>query len=181
MPVMEEPLQRIPMSYADWLALPARPKAEWVDGVAVVSPQSNRRHQRTCRLLANLLEGALTPLLADTECNLRLPSNRVRIPDVVVTEAMGDLFIEEIPVLVAEVLSPSTRREDTMRKAPEYAAAGIEQYWIIDPEAGSLDIYANADGAWEPIAVLDELHSIATVEVGEHGAVEVDLATILAG
>lgn len=179
----EEPLRRVRMSYDEWLALPERPKAEWVDGVAVVSPQSFRRHQRITRRLANLLEVHLTALAVDFECNLALPGNRVRIPDVVVTrnERLDELLIEEPPVVVAEVLSPSTRREDTMRKAPEYAAAGIEQYWIVDPEAGSLDVYANDDGAWQPILTLDQRGPTGTVEVGDHGAVEVDLAALLCG
>lgn len=113
--------------------------------------------------------------------NLRLPPDRVRIPDFLVMTSEPDLFVEEVPVAVGEVLSPSTRREDLVIKAEEYAAAGIGQYCVVDPEARSVDVHANADGHGESLAVIDERYPTATVEVGEHGSVQVDLAAILDG
>jgi len=55
----------------------------------------------------------------------------VRVPDVLVfRERVDDTLVTETPLLVVEVLSPSTRSEDTIRKAPEYAGAG--QFWVVD-------------------------------------------------
>jgi Uma2 family endonuclease len=39
-----------------------------------------------------------------------------------------------LPVIVVEVLSPSTRRIDLVRKRGDYEALGIPEFWIIDPD-----------------------------------------------
>ena len=43
---------------------------------------------------------------------------------------------------------PDGRRRDTQTKVTEYAAAGIPEYWIIDPETESITInhLANSPG-----------------------------------
>ena len=37
------------------------------------------------------------------------------------------------PDMVAEILSPSTARKDTVAKAKLYQSAGVKEFWIIDP------------------------------------------------
>jgi Uma2 family endonuclease len=39
-----------------------------------------------------------------------------------------------LPTIVVEVLSPSTRRIDLVRKRGDYEALGIPEFWIIDPD-----------------------------------------------
>jgi len=38
------------------------------------------------------------------------------------------------PAIIFEILSPSNRRTDLQRKALLYAKAGVEEYWMVDPE-----------------------------------------------
>ncbi len=45
-----------------------------------------------------------------------------------------------IPDLVVEVLSPSTAYYDFTRKKEMYCARGVEEYWIVDPEAETIEI-----------------------------------------
>jgi len=40
-----------------------------------------------------------------------------------------------VPILIAEVLSPSTARDDRLRKRRRYQESGVETYWIIDIDA----------------------------------------------
>jgi Uma2 family endonuclease len=66
-----------------------------------------------------------------------------RIPDVTVLsltqwEAMADReavinFNEPPPVLVVEVVSPSTKTDDYRSKRSEYGLLEIVEYWIVDP------------------------------------------------
>jgi Uma2 family endonuclease len=68
-----------------------------------------------------------------------------RIPDVTVLsaaqwEAMADReavinLNEPPPVLVVEVVSPSTQTDDYRSKRSEYALLEISEYWIVDPIA----------------------------------------------
>lgn len=45
------------------------------------------------------------------------------------------------PPFVVEVLSPSTRSRDILLKAFKYHAAGVHEYWIVDPERKRILVY----------------------------------------
>jgi len=49
------------------------------------------------------------------------------------------------PHLVVEILSSDPAR-DIIRKSAKYAAAGLERYWIIDPDGPEVIVYRLADG-----------------------------------
>ena len=170
------------MSYADYRALGPEVRAEWVDGEVVMTPSPSWRHQQAARRLANLLEAALPDLLVVEAVTVVLPGGRERIPDVsVVTSPPGTEHLTEVPLIAAEVLSPSNRAEDTVRKSAEYLAAGIVQYWLVDPEERIIDVFQHGDGEWAPLARLDGATPTATVPVPGHASVEVDLDRLLSG
>jgi Uma2 family endonuclease len=66
-----------------------------------------------------------------------------RIPDITILdqaqwEAMADRaavidFNEPPPILVVEVVSPSTKTDDYRFKRSEYSVLDIPEYWIVDP------------------------------------------------
>ncbi|GAB3919509.1 hypothetical protein GCM10011575_30670 [Microlunatus endophyticus] len=159
-------LQRVRMSYDEWLALPEGPKAEWVDGEVVMNPGASVPHQDASFRLTSVLRVALPGLLVVQEVNVQLPNNRIRIADISVLDHAPESFVVTVaPRLVVEILSPSTRGEDTVRKSGEYAAAGIGQYWLLDPELYALDIYANESDGWSPLLHLDDHAPDGQVEV----------------
>jgi len=176
-----EDVQYIPMSFEEYLALPDKPKAEYVDGVAVVSPFARRDHNRAALRLAVRLQDALPGTDVVPDCGVRLPQRqRYRVPDVSVFPVIENvLFSETMPVLVVEVLSPSTRAEDTVRKSVEYAKAGIGQYWVVDLEAKTLTVMRNVDGFWECLVELTDQAPTGVVEVEGHGSVDLDLSALL--
>ena len=45
------------------------------------------------------------------------------------------------PVLVIEVISPSTKSRDFLLKAYKYSAAGVREYWLIDPEKEKITVF----------------------------------------
>ena len=57
--------------------------------------------------------------------------------------------------LVVEVVSPSSRRFDRVKKLRWYAQLGIPEYWIIDPEERTLEQLVLRDGAYLIAASLD--------------------------
>ena len=52
------------------------------------------------------------------------------------------------PLLMVEVLSPATRRNDLLVKQSIYAEAGVPSYWLVDPLEPSLTVLTLADGAY---------------------------------
>ena len=50
------------------------------------------------------------------------------------------------PDLVVEVLSPSTARNDRIRKKDTYEKYGVREYWIVNPTECSIEQYILTDG-----------------------------------
>jgi len=51
----------------------------------------------------------------------------------------------EKPILVVEVLSPSTARRDRGIKHHLYQRGGIPEYWVVDPDARLIERWRPAD------------------------------------
>ena len=80
-----------------------------------------------------------------------LAGDSVRYPDVAVTCSLfsGKDDILPAPVIVIEVLSPSTEREDRGRKKFDYfATPSIMQYAIIEQDERRIELYTRADAKW---------------------------------
>jgi Uma2 family endonuclease len=74
------------------------------------------------------------------------------------TEVQPDMFVvplEEFraldwerlrhPLLVVEVLSPSTGRHDRFTKRAEYQRRGVPLYWIVDPDQRQAEVWTPTD------------------------------------
>jgi len=177
-----EEIQRVPMSLEEYLALPEQPKAEYVDGVAyIMMAPATPRHNKINNKISNALTNNLTNVEVLPQTGLSYGST-YRIPDlmVIAPESMQDEWIIDPPIIVCEVLSPSTRKNDLLNKSREYAALGAQQYWIADPEAKRLEIRFAHDGDWneELTLVLDESNPELTVQVSTHGVVTLQQSEI---
>ena len=60
------------------------------------------------------------------------------------------------PDLVVEVLSPSTAKRDRGYKKDAYQAAGVPEYWIVNPADRSVEVYLLAEGQY----TLDNVYAI---------------------
>lgn len=84
---------------------------------------------------------------------VRLWPGKIREPDILfVAKEHADRIGEQyfgVPDLVVEVTSPGTWRTDRVEKMLEYAQAGVREYWIVDPDAGSIEVYRWRGGAYE--------------------------------
>jgi Uma2 family endonuclease len=76
------------------------------------------------------------------------PSNDEFIPDVILIPTPDEQArFTAMPHLVVEILSSDPVR-DIIRKATKYAAAGLERYWIVDPEGPDITVYQLVDGVF---------------------------------
>ncbi len=81
-----------------------------------------------------------------------LTTRRVTQPDVVFisNERLG-LIRERLmgaADLVAEVISPDSRRRDRIDKRDLYEQHGVREYWLIDPEAGTVEVLHLESGTY---------------------------------
>lgn len=59
------------------------------------------------------------------------------------------------PDLVVEVISPTSRSKDSVRKLHDYAAIGVPEYWLVDPEAQTLEQLILREGIYSIVQALD--------------------------
>ncbi len=148
-----------PFSAADYLRWEAEQAAkhEYVYGEVFAMGGASRRHVTVSLNLA----GALADALAGTPCRPYMADMKVEAardaayfyPDVLVTcdpaDHQADLIIQS-PILVAEVLSPSTAAYDRGDKFVLYRGiASLREYVLIDPDRKAVELYRRGDdGLW---------------------------------
>ena len=83
---------------------------------------------------------------------VRLWPGKIREPDILfVSEEHADRIAEQAygpPDLVVEVTSPGTWRTDRLEKVMEYAQAGVSEYWIVDPDAQTMEVLVLRQGVY---------------------------------
>ena len=55
------------------------------------------------------------------------------------------------PDLVIEILSPSTQRHDRVTKFNLYQRAGVKEYWMVNIEDKTIQVFVLAEGILRPI------------------------------
>jgi Uma2 family endonuclease len=147
------------LDYSDYVAAPDDGKRyEIVQGDLFVTPSPSPVHQRISRRLLRWLEDYFDARslgeVFDAPIDLILTNHDVFVPDLLVVSNEKHITkrgIEGPPLLVVEILSPSTQKQDRGVKAQRYAELGVEHYWIVDPEKKRVECYHLADGAFHKI------------------------------
>ena len=158
------------VTFADYLTYfdGSDTKYELVDGELVSMSLATGKHGGITKFLERDLDGEIerTGLpwialqgLVGVRCPRGIGLDTVRIPDVVVMqrddwqalqerEAVID-FDLSAPLIVIEVISPSTKNVDYRAKRTEYAARDIPEYWIVDPLEAKVSVLINSDGWYD--------------------------------
>lgn len=130
----------------------------------------NSRHHRIIAAFATLLRDKLAGrCLVYTE-TMKLKLGRTwRYPDIMVvcSEVPDDETFVVDPVLVVEVLSASTARDDRIFKNREYEAVrSIQAYIVLEQEVQAAEIYLRDGGRWERSTVVnDEVMTLPGIEM----------------
>ena len=140
---------------------------ELVDGELVeMPPESQENNDITKYLLFELAKHIPLALIAfNTEIEVMGRRSQCRLPDLLVhTEeskaalrgATRATITREMPppALVIEVVSPgaANRARDYRYKRTEYAARGIAENWIVDPEMQQITVCKWVEGQYEDTA-----------------------------
>lgn len=157
--------------FYDWLTPDI--KAEFINGEIVMHSPAKKRHLRVNKRLFTLLETFVTLKgegEVDTEKALIALTRNDYEPDICYWKPeKADTFDDDTmrhsaPDLVVEVLSRSTEARDRGIKFKDYAAHGVQEYWIIDPfeqtvETYELDQDLKRYEPVEPLTIKDQLNS----------------------
>lgn len=121
---------------------------ELVDGWPVVNPGPVWDHQSTLVRVQRLLDPLSPPGCGAVPAPFDwvvLPDRpTIRQPDLVIAPLVGPRRLLDPPLLVVEILSPSTRHRDLVAKREEYAAAGLAHYWVVDHRVPEVVVFAGA-------------------------------------
>ncbi len=150
-------------AFHNW-ALQNEVRAEWVAGKLILlsDKQGNsllsvrRIHQKLQLFLARLLvswleEMSLSGEVLGPEFAVRLSSRPSgREPDVFYVAPtqlvhLNETYLDAAPALCVEIVSPESADRDFNDKFQEYEAAGVLEYWILDPDDHAIFFYRLAE------------------------------------
>ncbi|MFO7586754.1 MAG: Uma2 family endonuclease [Gemmatimonadota bacterium] len=123
---------------------------EAIEGELHVTPAPSFRHQRISqrleRALVRLLEEPGHGIVVDAPIGVEFADTGEGVqPDIVFVSArrrdrIVTAGIRGAPDLVVEILSPNTEHRDRGVKRKLYERQGVRQYWIVDPDAESVEV-----------------------------------------
>lgn len=142
-------------TYEDYCSWSGEERYELIDGWAYLMSAPNEAHHDSSWALAKKFDD----FFADKPCKPYMAPFEVRLfPHNTRQKEQGlvqpDLFvvcdrsksdgakINGAPDLVVEILSPSTMNMDYFKKLKLYTQAEVREYWIVDPSAKTVLIYA---------------------------------------
>ena len=133
-------------------------KVEFIDGAVVMHSPARNRHLEVTMFVASLLRAYVDThqlgVVRVEKCLCVFPRNDYE-PDVVFFgQAKAATLTAEtlkfpVPDLIVEVLSESTQQNDRGVKFEDYAANGVDEYWIVDADKSTVEQYLLSDGQYE--------------------------------
>jgi Uma2 family endonuclease len=158
---MVGPRPKIKFTYQDYKNAPEDKRYELLDGDLIVVPSPKEPHQWASiqlgsRLFRFVQESGLGRVYI-APFDVVLSDTDVVQPDIlfVSNERMGIVTEDNIqgaPDLVIEILSPSTAERDRTFKRSLYARHGVREYWLVDPDARSVEVLVLGEGHFEIVA-----------------------------
>jgi Uma2 family endonuclease len=160
------------LTYDDYCLYPEDGKRrEIVNGEMFAATSPGTIHQRvvirvTCDLfefvekegLGEVIIGPLDVVLSEFD---------VVVPDAVYVSkqraaVLTEKNIQGAPDLIIEVISAATAIRDRTIKLKLYGKFGVQEYWIIDPNGPSAEIYRHREGGLELVAKLSAAEALSS-------------------
>ncbi|MBI2893336.1 MAG: Uma2 family endonuclease [Deltaproteobacteria bacterium] len=175
-------------TYEDLMGLPEDVRAEIIGGEILTMPAPRPRHSKPQGALRRFVGGPYDDddgfggpggwwIFVDVDVQLGgevvRPDlsgwRRSRLPDPDVRP------IAIAPDWACEILSASNEAHDRVTKRRLYAQHGVAHYWIVDPEARTLEAFALEQGRWVDAGSFDEA---ATARIAPFPEVELPIGRL---
>lgn len=143
---MEITIERPPRTMMElYEMLPEGTLAELIDNQIYMSPAPLFKHQKTIQSIFKELDkiieekGKGSIIVAPFDIKLDKTQNSVQPDIIVILKNNPNQVTEEgrytgVPDLLIEVLSPSNKEYDLIKKKDLYEKFGVQEYWIVDPD-----------------------------------------------
>ena len=174
-----------PYTWPDFVDLDEDDPRELLDGQFVEIELPTWTHERiVAALIAILTQWSWSRNAGQVLASgyrLRIDERRGTMPDVQFYRTGNSPSAQEKglergrPDLVVEVISPSSRSKDSVRKLYDYAAIGVPEYWLLDPEARTLERLVLREGVY---SIVEAVEGDALFQPEGFDGLEVDLGRL---
>ena len=148
-----------PMTYEEFLEWADEDTyAEWVDGEVIMTSPASYPHQELVSFLHHVIHSfaRLHQLGVVLQAPFQMKIGRSgREPDLIFIaaarlEQLKRTFLEGPADLAVEIVSPESVERDRRTKFAEYQAAGVGEYWLLDPDHQQANFYVlNPSGVYD--------------------------------
>lgn len=142
-------------TYDDYCRLPEQSPYQLIGGKLVMTPSPTPYHQMVSMKLELKMAGFVLDkelgIVLDAPIDVYLGEEETYQPDIIFISNERLAIIEETringaPDLVVEILSPNTGYYDLRSKYKVYEKKGVREYWIVDPQHKSVQVFCLRDG-----------------------------------
>ena len=157
----------VKFTYRDYINLPEseEKRYELIAGELLLLPSPTPIHQdivgRLFRILYEHVQARKLGTVLISPLDVVLSDKDVLQPDILYISRNREGIITEqnirgAPDLVVEVLSPGTADRDRTLKRARYLKFGVREYWIVDPQARSVEVLKAGQSDFEAVRVFAE-------------------------
>ncbi|AGL02271.1 Uma2 family endonuclease [Desulfoscipio gibsoniae] len=152
-------------TYDDYLKIDDDNQYELIGGKLILVPAPRTLHQelvgKIYRRVAefiydnNLGKVLIAPtdvLLSDTE----KPQPDILFISIERLNIITEMNVQGAPDLVVEILSPSTGKNDRVEKSKMYYKHGVKEYWIVDPDHKTIEVFISGEKNWNLFQSYDD-------------------------
>lgn len=141
-------------TYEDYLKTPDDKRYELIEGDLIMTPSPRPYHQWISKNIEFELEKFIREKkmgkIFHSPCDVYFDDANVLQPDILFISEdrlgiIGEKNIQGAPDLVIEILSESTAYRDLVKKKKVYSEFGVKEYWVVDPEEKTIEIYTLKD------------------------------------
>lgn len=161
-------MSRVIFTPADYEEISQDQDCELIEGEIVVSPSATPYHQEIVSAIDFAIRRAITGATPSgrlfVDLDVELPGNTILRPDIAFVSSgnrriIGEVRLTGAPDLVVEVLSPATAKRDREIKRRIYQQHGVREFWLVSPEAHTVQVLDFQAGTEKVYGRKDEFHS----------------------
>jgi Uma2 family endonuclease len=180
-------------TYADYLTWTFDDRLELIKGwIYKMSPAPRRKHQKVSFQLlmsfGNYFNNKFCEVY-EAPFDVRLKKNKgsdsevntVVQPDISVfcdLSKLDDRGAIDVPDLVVEITSDSTMKKDYNEKFNLYEENGVQEYWIVNPDLKSMEIFTKVEEKFESVGVFNVNDGATEVSSVLFPDLQVDLLSV---